>query len=111
MAPITSWIFLVLAIGFEVAGTTSMKLAHGFTRLVPSIAVFVFYGFSLTFLTLALKRIDVSVAYAVWAGLGVVAISIIGVMAFSEPMTITKAGFIAMIVIGVVGLNLTGGTH
>ena len=111
MAPFTSWIFLILAIGFEVAGTTSMKMADGFTRLVPSIAVFAFYGFSLAFLTLALKRIDVSVAYAVWSGLGVVAISIIGVMAFSEAMTIAKGGFIGLIIIGVVGLNLTGGAH
>lgn len=111
MAPTMSWIFLLLAIGFEVAGTTSMKLADGFTRLTPSLAVFGFYALSLIFLTLSLKRIDVGVAYAIWAGLGVIAISIIGVVAFGESMTVAKAGFIGLIVVGVVGLNLVGNAH
>ena len=63
------WFYLLLAILLEVAGTTSMKLSHGFTRLVPSILIFVFYALSFTALTFALRRLDMSVTYAVWSGL------------------------------------------
>jgi len=73
-----SWLFLTLAIVLEVCGTTCMKLSEGFSRLIPSILIFVFYGFSFAAFTLALKRIDLSFAYAVWAGLGILLISTIG---------------------------------
>ena len=63
-----SWVLLALAIVLEVAGTTNMKLSEGFTERVPSVLVFVFYGLSIGALTLSLKRIDVSVAYAVGHG-------------------------------------------
>lgn len=63
------WFILAGAIVLEVAGTTSMKLSQGFTRLGPSVLIFVFYGLSFVALTLALKKVDVGVAYAIWAGL------------------------------------------
>ena len=65
-----SWFYLMLAIILEVSGTTSMKLSQGFTKTLPSIAMFIFYILSLISLTLALKKVDVSVAYAVWSGIG-----------------------------------------
>jgi small multidrug resistance pump len=104
-------LFLLLAILFEVSGTTCMKLSQGFTRLWPSIGLGVFYAVSLVFLTLALKRIDVSVAYAVWSGLGTALIAVIGIAVFREPLTALKAGSIVLIILGVVGLNLGGGGH
>lgn len=104
------WVYLVLAIVLEVAGTTSMKLSEGFTRFYPSVAIFVLYGLAFASLTLALKSFDVSVAYAVWAGLGVALISLVGILYFGEPLTILKLGSLALIVAGVVGLNL-GGSH
>ncbi len=106
-----SWIFLVFAILFEVAGTTCMKLSEGFTKLLPSVGLGVFYLLSLTLLTLALKRIDVSVAYAIWSGLGTAVISVIGIAIFREPVTAMKIGSLVLIVLGVVGLNLSGGGH
>lgn len=106
-----TWIFLALAILLEVAGTTCMKLSDGFTKMVPSILLFVFYTLSFGMLTLALKRIDVSVAYAVWSGVGTALIATIGVLWFKEPMTALKLISLALIIIGVVGLNLGGGTH
>ncbi len=102
------WIYLTIAILFEVAGTTSMKLSHGFTRILPSIMIFVFYGLSFAAITLALKRLEVSVAYAIWAGLGTVLITIIGILWFREPGNLIKYISIALIVIGVIGLNLAG---
>jgi small multidrug resistance pump len=97
--------YLFLAIVFEVLGTTSMKLAHGFTRLTPSILIFVFYILSFIFLTLSLKRLEIGFAYAVWAGLGTLLIAIIGVAYFHEPLTFIKALSLFLIIAGVVGLK------
>jgi small multidrug resistance pump len=63
--------YLILAILMEVTGTTCVKLSEGFTRLFPSVLIFVFYGSSLGFLGLALKVVDLGVAYAVWSGVGI----------------------------------------
>jgi small multidrug resistance pump len=106
-----TWLYLALAIFLEVAGTTCMKLSEGFTRMTPSILLFVFYTLSFGMLTLALKRIDVSVAYAVWSGVGTALIATIGVLWFKEPMTALKLISLALIIVGVVGLNLSGGAH
>ena len=105
-----TWIYLALAILLEVAGTTCMKLSDGFTKMVPSILLFVFYTLSFGMLTLALKRIDVSIAYAVWSGVGTALIATVGVLWFREPMTALKLISLGLIIIGVVGLNL-GGAH
>ncbi|MEW6543116.1 MAG: multidrug efflux SMR transporter [Nitrospirota bacterium] len=106
-----SWLILIAAIVLEVAGTVSMKLAEGFTRLVPSILIFVFYGLSFVALTVSLKTIDVSVAYAVWSGLGTALIAGIGVWYFREPVTLLKLVSLLFIIVGVVGLNLGGAKH
>lgn len=102
------WVYLILAILTEVAGTTSMKASEGFTKTVPSVFIFVFYGFSLVLLTFSLKRLDVSVAYAVWSGMGTALIATIGILWFREPMTAMKLISLALIIVGVVGLNLGG---
>jgi len=106
-----SWLYLTGAIFLEIAGTTAMKLSEGFTRTVPSIFIFVFYVLSFIALTMALKRIDVSVAYAIWAGVGTALIAIIGIVYFREPMTLIKVVSVGLIIIGVVGLNITGIKH
>ncbi|QJC97692.1 Putative metabolite-efflux transporter similar to ethidium bromide-methyl viologen resistance protein [Bacillus mojavensis] len=102
------WMFLCLAILFEVAGTVSMKLSSGFTRLLPSVLLMFFYGGSLFFLTLTLKSIDVSVAYAVWSGMGIVLITIVGFLYFQENISVMKLISIGLIIAGVVSLNLIG---
>jgi small multidrug resistance pump len=88
-----------------------MKLSAGFTQLLPSVSMIIFYGISLTSLTIAIKKIDVSVAYAVWSGLGTVLIATIGILWFKEPATALKIISLGLVVIGVIGLNLSGGTH
>jgi len=104
-----NWILLILGIVFEVFGTISMKLSDGFTKIIPIIAMLSFYAVGLSLLAMALKTIDVSVAYAIWSGLGTALIAIIGIMWFKEPATMVKILSIALIVIGVVGLNVGGG--
>jgi small multidrug resistance pump len=105
------WVYLILAIVLEVSGTTCMKLAQGFTKAAPSVLVFIFYGLSLGALTMALKKIDVSLAYAVWSGIGTALIATIGILWFKEPITALKLISLALIIIGVIGLNLSGAAH
>jgi small multidrug resistance pump len=105
------WFFMTGAILFEVAGTISMKLSHGFSKLVPSISIFVFYGFAFIALTFALKKIDVGVAYAVWSGVGTALVATIGFLFLREPMTLIKIFFITLIIAGVTGLYLTDAAH
>ena len=102
------WVALAGAIVLEVSGTVSMKLSDGFTKIIPSILIFVFYTGSFAVLTYALKKIDVSLAYAIWAGSGTALIAVIGIMYFKEPLTVLKMFSIFLIVAGVVGLNLSG---
>jgi len=101
------WIFLVLAITLDVAGVISMKLSDGFTKTVPSIMLFVFYAATIFFLTLALKRIDVSVAYTIWSGVGTALIAVIGILYFREAMTGLRLFSLLFIVVGMVGLNIS----
>ncbi len=101
----TSLIYLLLAILFEVFGTTCMKLSDGFNRLIPSIFIFVFYGLCFTFQTLSLKHIDISIAYSVWSGLGTALIAGIGLICFRESMTLVKFISMLLIIVGVVGIN------
>ena len=101
------WIYLGLAISFEVAGIVSMKESQGFSRVLPSVLMFVFYAASFTALTFAIRKIDISVAYATWAGLGMALITIIGFGFYREPVTMLKIASILMIIAGVVGLKLS----
>jgi small multidrug resistance pump len=105
------WLYLTLAILSEVAGTTCMKLSAGFTRPWPSVLMWLFYGVCFYFLTLALKKVDVSIAYAIWSGLGTALIATIGIIYFREPITVLKFVGLVAIIGGVIMLNLSGTTH
>ena len=88
-----AWVYLVVAILFEVSGTTSMKLSRGFSEFWPSVAVFVLYGLSIVFLTLSIHRIDISIAYAIWSALGTALVATIGIVHFGEAVTAWKQGY------------------
>lgn len=102
-----SWVYLFLAIISEVCGTTFMKKSNGFSEIKYAVVMLLFYALSLSMLTLALKKIDISVAYAIWSAVGIVLIVIIGFIMFKEPINLYKVLFIGLIIIGVIGLNLT----
>lgn len=106
-----SWIYLILAIIMEVIGTAAMKLSQGFTKVLPSILMLAFYGFSFAFLTFAVKKIDVSVGYALWSGVVTALVATVGILYFKEPTTIIKIVSIALIVLGVIGLTLGQHMH
>jgi len=105
------WLYLILAILSEVAGTTCMKLSAGFTKLTPSVLMWVFYAVCFYFLTLTLRKVDVSVSYAIWSGVGTALIALIGVFFFREPVSVLKIAGIVAIIGGVIALNISGGTH
>jgi small multidrug resistance pump len=100
-----AWGVLAIAIVLEVAGTTSMRLSEGFTRLTPSILIFVFYAASFALNTLVIRVLGLSVVYAVWSGVGTVLTALIGFLYFKEPATTLKMISIGLIVIGVFGLH------
>ena len=105
------WLYLTLAILSEVAGTTCMKLSAGFTKSTPSLLMWLLYGVCFYFLTLTLKKVDVSVAYAIWSGVGTALIATVGVLYFREPVSVLKLVGIVAIIGGVIALNMAGGTH
>ena len=100
------WVYLGLGIIFEVLGTVCMKYAEGFSKLLPSVLVFVFYGLSLGLLVLVLEKFEVSIAYAIWASAGTALIAVIGIMFFNEPISVTKVASILLIIAGILGLEL-----
>jgi small multidrug resistance pump len=103
------WLYLGIAIATEVTGTVALKFADGLSRLGPLAVVVVGYGLSFVFLALTLRGLSLGVTYAVWAGIGTAAIALIGMAALGEPVSAARLACIALIVAGVVGLNLAGG--
>jgi small multidrug resistance pump len=104
-----AWILLTGAIASEVVATSALKLSNGLTRPAPTVVVAVGYLLSFALLAQALKlQLQVSVAYAIWSGGGTAAITIIGVLLLNEPLTAGKALGIALVIAGVVALNLAG---
>lgn len=101
------WLYLALGIIFEVLGTVCMKLADGFTKLVPSIFVFIFYGLALTALVMVLKKMgEIGSIYAIWASAGTALIAIIGIIWFKEAVTPMKIVSLLLIILGILGLEL-----
>jgi small multidrug resistance pump len=104
------WVFLVGAITAEVIGTSLLKATAGFTRLWPTLGLGAAYLLAFGLLAVAVRDIPVSVAYAVWSGLGTAAIVAVGAVFLGEPLSVTKVVGIGLIIGGVVVLNL-GGAH
>lgn len=106
-----SWVFLVLAILFEVCGTLLMKLSKGLSHFWIDTLMMITYMVSLGMLSMALKKIDISIAYAIWSGMGIVLIVTVGVLFFKEALSLPKIIFISLIVIGAIGLNVFSEAH
>ena len=103
----SAWIFLALAIALEVAATWCLKLSHGFEKQIWGYASLALYTACFWVLAPALKTIPVGVAYAIWAGVGIAAAGAIGAFAFGEKLGPLQLAFVAMIMVGAVGLRLT----
>lgn len=101
-----AWAWLLLAIVFEVAGTMCMKRSDGFSSWLPTLMIVPLYLASFSALVMALKRIELGVAYAVWSAVGTLLVVVLGVLLFREDLGLLKLGGVVLIIVGVVMLHL-----
>ena len=111
MTTSVAWLLLFVAGGLEVSWLLAMKYSDGFTKLWPTVLVFVLGSVSFYLLSLCLKVIPVGTAYVVWTGIGAVGGAIVGMIVFNEPRDVWRIVSIALVVGGIVGLKLTGPVH
>jgi len=105
------WLLLLAAIACEVIGTSFLKLSAGMTRPVPTVLVLTAYGCSMLLLSRVVQRIPLGLTYALWSGIGILAIVIVGVMAYKQIPTSGQLVGMALIAGGVVIVNLSGSVH
>ncbi|MEU8341997.1 quaternary ammonium compound-resistance protein SugE [Actinomadura meyerae] len=106
-----AWVLVIVAGLFEVAMALCLKGSKGFTEPLPSAGFLVFAVTSFGLLSLALKHLDVGTAYAVWVGIGAVGTATLGMLVMGDQASAVKIGALALIILGVIGLNLAGGGH
>lgn len=101
----SAWLILFVAIALEVMATIQLKLSNGFSDVNHSVNTVILFALSFIFAAFAFKKIDLSLAYALWSGFGTIGIIGAGILFFDEPSNLIKLGFASLIVIGVIGLN------
>ncbi|AJS57784.1 DMT family transporter [Paenibacillus sp. IHBB 10380] len=106
-----AYFFLAISIASELVGTSMLKASQGFTKLTPSLVTIISFVCSFYFLSLSLKSIPLNTAYAIWSGIGAVATTVISVMIWKEKINLGSIAGIALIIVGVVVLNLLGPGH
>lgn len=104
-----SWIFLFIAGIFEVFWATTMKLSNGFTNLKFSLFTLLGMVISFLFLSFAIKQIQLSIAYPVWTGIGAIGSILVGFFLFKDSINPITCLFIALLIIGIVGIKITSG--
>ena len=100
------YLYLAMAIVAEVVGTSALKASHGFTRICPGIVAVAAYGASLYLLSIVLKTIPVGVAYAIWSGVGISLIVVLGAVLFDQVPDIPAVAGILLIMTGVAVINV-----
>jgi small multidrug resistance pump len=101
-----NWLYLVIAIIAEVIATSALKATAGFTRLIPSLLVIAGYGTAFYFLSLTLRSIPLGIAYALWSGIGIVLVSIVGWLLYRQHLDGAAIIGILLIISGVLVINL-----
>ncbi len=105
-----AWLLIVIAGLFETGFAVLLKQSHGLTRLWPTVGFALCALISFGLLNLALKQVDVGPAYAAWTGLGATGTAVVGMLALGESVSALKIISIALVIVGVIGLNLAGAT-
>lgn len=101
-----TWLLLAIAILFETVATTALKASDGFTRLGPSTLSIAAYAVSIWLLSLVLRTIPVGIAYAIWSGLGICFIAVIGLVVFNQKLDTPAIVGLALIIAGIVTINV-----
>ena len=99
------WFYLTIAIFGEVLATTALKESAGFTKTIPSLLVVIGYFIAFYFLSITLKYIPIGITYAIWSGIGICLISIIGYFRFNQNLDIPAKSGLLFILVGVVIIN------
>jgi small multidrug resistance pump len=102
------WILLLLAIGSEVIGTSCLKLSEGFSRPIPTLVVLAAYSSSMLLLSRVVQTIPLGITYALWSGIGIIAIVLVGLLAYKQVPSPGQLLGITTITAGVIIVNLTG---
>ena len=102
------WLLLLLAISAEVVGTSCLKLSEGFSRPGPTIVVLAAYGISMTLMSRVVQVLPIGLTYALWSGIGIVAIVLIGMLAYNQMPSPAQLMGMGLITAGVVIVNLSG---
>ena len=102
------WLLLLLAVSAEIVGTSCLKLTQGFSRPWPTLLVLVAYGIAFLLLSRVVDTIPLGITYALWSGIGIVAIVLIGVLAYRQVPTPAQLVGIGLITAGVITVNLGG---
>ena len=101
-----AYTYLLIAILSEVLATSMLKASDGFTKLIPSIVTFIGYAVSFYFLSMVLKYIPIGISYAIWSGLGIVLISIVGLLVFKQELDLPGIFGMVLIISGVIVIKL-----
>jgi small multidrug resistance pump len=104
-----AWLYLALAIVFEVTATSFIGKTEGFTRPLPTALVLAGYAASFTLLAQTVRGLEVSTAYAIWSAVGTAAIAVIGILVLGESVSVQKVVGLCFVICGVAILNLTSG--
>lgn len=100
------YLYLTIAIIAEVIATGALKASEGFSNLRPSIVVIIGYGVAFYCLSLVIKTIPIGIVYAIWSGLGIVLVSIVGVFIFNQKLDSAALIGMSLIISGVVVMNV-----
>ena len=100
------WLAIAIAIVAEVTATTALKASNEFTRLLPSLIVVASYGVAFYFMTISLRVLPVGIMYAIWSGLGIVLVSIIGWFVYKQTLDVPAMIGMSLIILGVVVINV-----
>ena len=103
-------VLLLIAITAEVIATTALKLSNGFSQVLPSVVVVLGYGCAFYFLSLVLKSMPIGVAYAIWSGVGIALITLVGTVFFKQSLDVPAMVGIGLIVAGVLTINVFSNT-
>ena len=106
-----AWILLSIAIAAEIFGTLSLKASDGLSKLMPSLGVLIGYATAFTLMAMSLKKLDVGITYAIWSGVGIIGAAIGGVVFFDQHLSRMTMIGMAIVITGVVVMNLGGASH
>lgn len=106
-----SWILLVIAGLLEVGWATMLPATEGLSKLVPTAAFLAMLAASMFLLAKATETIPIGTAYGVWVGIGAVGAALVGILWRGDPATPVRVGFLALLIVAIVGLKVTGSSH